>query len=164
MDSFEAHIPRLRRYARALTGDMHAADDLVQDTLERGWVKLSLWRKGSRLDQWLLAIMHNLFVNQYRSARPATQPLDDHTPVPPLRATQHDILELRDLDSVLARLPPEQREVLLLVSVEECSYADVARMLGIPQGTVMSRLSRARERLRALLEAGDEATRMRRVK
>lgn len=164
MDSFADHLPRLRRYARALTGDRHAADDLVQDTLERGWTKLPLWRRGSRLDAWLLAIMHNVFVNQIRSRPPAAASLDDLVVEPATRAVQGDELEVRDLQAALAQLPPEQREVLLLVTLEEYSYAETARLLGVPIGTVMSRLARAREKLRGLLEAGTGPARLRIVK
>lgn len=162
MDRLENHLPRLRRYARALTGDRHAADDLVQDTLERGWSRLALWRPGSRLDGWLLAIMHNLFVNQYRRNPPPATPLDDLPGEPAVRAAQGDALAVRDLDRALAQLPPEQREVLLLVALEELPYAEVARLTGVPVGTVMSRLSRAREKLRVVLaeESGRAALRI----
>ncbi|WP_163832538.1 sigma-70 family RNA polymerase sigma factor [Spartinivicinus ruber] len=151
MDSFEVYLPRLRRYAIALTGDHHAADDLVQDTLERGWKKLSLFRRGSRLDKWLMTIMHNVFVNQYRSRKPIADALHELHEEPSTRATQTDALELRDIRSAIALLPIEQREVLLLVTLEEYSYADTANILGVPQGTVMSRLSRARSKLAKLL-------------
>jgi RNA polymerase sigma-70 factor (ECF subfamily) len=146
-------IPRLRRYARALTGERSAADDLVQDTLERAWTKLHLWRTGSDLRAWLFTIMHNVHVNQVRSrASAATLPLDDDVPEAPVRATQADMLEVRDIDSALGRLPVEQREVLLLVALEHMSYQQSAETLGIPIGTVMSRLARGRERLRIMLE------------
>ncbi|MDE1462705.1 RNA polymerase sigma factor [Spartinivicinus poritis] len=151
MDSFEAHLPRLRRYAIALTGDQHAADDLVQDTLERGWRKLSLFRRGSRLDRWLMTIMHNVFVNQYRRRIPQPDPYHELNEEPSSRATQADALELRDIRVAIAQLPIEQREVLLLVTLEEYSYVDTAKILGIPQGTVMSRLSRARAKLATIL-------------
>lgn len=164
MDSFDAHLPRLRRYARALTGDRHAADDLVQDTLERGWSKFSLWRRGSRLDAWLLTIMHNVFVNQYRSRPEAAVSIDELVAEPASRAAQSDALELRDLQLALASLPPEQREVLLLVALEEYSYIDAARIVGVPVGTVMSRLSRAREKLRGILAESGEGARLRIVK
>lgn len=150
-------IPRLRRYARALTGERSAADDLVQDTLERAWSKLHLWRRGSDLRAWLFTIMHNVHVNQVRSrAAGATLPLDDDIADAPVRATQADMLEVRDIDAAVRRLPMEQREVLLLVALERMSYDETAKALGIPIGTVMSRLSRARERLRVML-AGDLA-------
>lgn len=152
-------IPRLRRYARALTGEGTAADDLVQDTLERAWSKLHLWRSGSDLRAWLFTIMHNVHVNQVRSrAATATLPLDDDMPDAPVRATQADMLEVRDIDAALRRLPVEQLEVLLLVALENMSYQETANALGIPIGTVMSRLARARDRLRIMLAADPPAS------
>lgn len=148
-----AEIPRLRRYARALTGNAAEADDLLQDTLERALGKWLLWRPGN-LRAWLLTMMHHVFINQ-RRARPPLVTVNDEPPEIPVRPQQQDKLDMRDLDRALACLPPEQRAVLLLVGLEELSYADTARVLGIPLGTVMSRLSRARERLRDIL-AGDE--------
>jgi RNA polymerase sigma-70 factor (ECF subfamily) len=145
------HIPRLRRYARALVGERHAADDLVQDTLERAINKFHLWRPGSDLRAWLFTIMHNVFVNQLRArgARPE-EPLDESLDVAALSSSV-DRLEMRDLDAALALLPVEQREVVLLVGMEELSYAEAAKALGVPIGTVMSRLFRGRERLRTLM-------------
>jgi RNA polymerase sigma-70 factor (ECF subfamily) len=145
-------IPRLRRYARALTGERGAADDLVQDTLERAWIKLHLWRHGSDLRAWLFTIMHNVHVNQVRSRSSASMvPLDDEIQDAPVRPTQSDMLEVRDIDAALRRLPLEQREVVLLVALERMSYDETAKTLRIPIGTVMSRLARARERLRVML-------------
>lgn len=149
-----AEIPRLRRYARALTGEAVRADDLVQDTLERALGKWSLWGAGN-LRAWLFSIMHNLFVNQARSPRLVDYPGDEALPDLPTRATQNDALELRDFAHSLSRLPEEQREVVLLVALEDLSYGDTAKVLGVPVGTVMSRLSRGRERLRALLEGSE---------
>jgi len=143
-------IPRLRRYARALAGDQAAADDLVQDTLERAWAKLHLYRRGTDLRAWLFTVMHNVYVNQLRAVRPGAQ-LDEELPELSQPARQSDGLELRDLDRAIRRLPPEQREVLLLVVLEDMSYEKAAATLGIPIGTVMSRLARAREKLRAML-------------
>ena len=143
-------IPRLRRYARALTGDRATADDLVQDTLERAWAKLHLYRRGTDLRAWLFTVMHNVHVNRVRAAR-AADPLDDEMPELAQRAPQGDALVVRDLERAIARLPAEQREVLLLVTLEDMSYDEVARTLGIPIGTVMSRLSRAREKLRLMM-------------
>jgi len=142
-------IPRLRRYARALAGDRIAADDLVQDTLERAWSKLHLYRRGTDLRAWLFTVMHNVYVNQLRAMRPAAQ-FDEEMPELALPA-RTDTLELRDLDAAIRRLPPDQREVLLLVALEEMSYDEAAGTLGIPIGTVMSRLARAREKLRSML-------------
>lgn len=149
------HLPRLRRYARALTGDRMAADDLVQDTVERALSRSMLFRGGSKLDAWLLN-MHNIFVSQVRQAalRPATTSIDEISTVPSTLPAQDQKLELRDLERALAGLPLEQREVLLLIGLEEFSYEEAADILRIPVGTVMSRLSRARERLRVLLAGG----------
>jgi RNA polymerase sigma factor (sigma-70 family) len=143
-------IPRLRRYARALVGDRAAADDLVQDTLERAWAKLHLYRRGTDLRAWLFTVMHNVHVNKVRATR-ATDPLEDEMPELAQRASQGDALMVRDLDRSISRLPAEQRSVLLLVTLEDMSYDEVARTLGIPIGTVMSRLSRARDKLRAMM-------------
>jgi RNA polymerase sigma-70 factor (ECF subfamily) len=143
-------IPRLRRYARALVGDRATADDLVQDTLERAWAKLHLYRRGTDLRAWLFTVMHNVHVNRVRASR-VTDTLEDEMPELAQRAPQGDALLVRDLDRGISRLPAEQRAVLLLVTLEEMSYEQVARTLGIPIGTVMSRLSRAREKLRALM-------------
>lgn len=148
-----ACLPRLRRYARALLGGRAEADDLVQDTVERGWDKLSTWRRGSDMRGWLFGIMHNLHVDQLRRPALSTEPLDEELS---LAAPGGDAaagrLALRDMDSALRRLPPEQRAVVLLVALEEMSYDEVAAALDIPLGTVMSRLSRGRERLRLLME------------
>ena len=149
-DSIVELIPRLRRYARALAGDRVAADDLVQDTLERAWSKFHLYRRGTDLRAWLFTVMHNVYVNQLRGRRPAV-PLDEEMPELAQPAREIDALVLRDLDAAIRRLPPDQREVLLLVALEEMSYDEAAGALGIPIGTVMSRLARAREKLRAML-------------
>ena len=143
-------IPRLRRYARALVSDRAAADDLVQDTLERAWIKFHLYRDGTDLRAWLFTVMHNVHVNRIRSTR-ATDVLDDEMPEMAQRPAQGDSLMVRDLDRAIVRLPDEQRAVLLLVALEDMSYDEVARTLGIPIGTVMSRLSRAREKLRTMM-------------
>lgn len=153
---FAQEIPRLRRYARALTGDRSAADDLVQDTLERALSRFHLWRQGSDLRAWLFTIMHNIFVNQARSrSRRQHEALEGDPDAEALRVRDPEWLELRDLASALARVPDEQRAVLLLVGLEQFTYGEAARILDIPIGTVMSRLSRGRERLRVLL--GGEA-------
>ena len=153
--SLVAHIPGLRRYARALTGDAWAADDLVQDTLERACSRWRLWLAGSDLRAWLFTLMHNLFISQLRQVqRQAAQvrvvDLDDvaHELQAPLAAPGLAL----DLQRCLLRLPMDQRAVLLLVSVEEMSYAEVAKVTSVPIGTVMSRLSRARDRMRELLD------------
>ena len=161
---FDEHIPRLRRYARALTGDRVQAEDLVQECLARAWEKLSLWRRGSDLRAWLFTILHNVFVNELRRAkrRPELLGFDDENFEVPRRATQEDGLAMRDLEAALYGLPLEQRTVLLLVALEELSYEQTAKALNIPVGTVMSRLARARERLR--LQLNGEGPALRRVK
>lgn len=159
-----AEIPRLRRYARAMLGDRAAADDLVQDTLERAWSRLFQWRPGSDLRAWLFGIMHNLRVDQLRRPGLSTQSIGDDDLELPTRPTQTDALELRDIESALNHLPDEQREVLLLVALEEMSYADIATTLGIPVGTVMSRLSRGRERLRLIMNGDTANARLRVVR
>jgi RNA polymerase sigma-70 factor, ECF subfamily len=148
-DLIVPYIPNLRRYARALVGDRDGADDLVQDTLERAVRKFHLWRPGD-LRAWLFSIMHNVFVNQLKARKVAPDvELDENFAAPMPGATSMDII---DLQRGLATLAPEQREVVLLIALEDMSYADVSRTLGIPMGTVMSRLSRGRERLRRAME------------
>lgn len=144
-----ACIPRLRRYARALLGERGSADDLVQDTVERGWQKLASFRRGADLRPWLFSIMHNLHVDQLRRPALATVALDGQSE--PAAAAAPERGDIRDLETALQLLPDEQRAVLLLVVLEDLSYDEVAGILGIPLGTVMSRLSRARERLRLLM-------------
>ncbi len=158
-----AEIPRLRRYARALTGDASRADDLVQDTLERALSRWLLWRPGN-LRAWLFTIMHNIFVNQLRSAGHLDYRPDELLPDLPVRAEQEDGLVLRDLDRALQQVPAEQREALLLVTLEELSYAEAAKVLGVPVGTIMSRLFRARERLRSALQGEVSITHLKVVK
>ena len=150
------HIPGLRRYARALIGDGWAADDLVQDTLERACGQWRLWRAGTDLRAWLFTLMHNLFANQARSASRRVSAglrvdLDDVEGE--LRAPDTGVELALDLQHCLLRLPDEQRAVLLLVSLEDLSYEEVSKVLSIPVGTVMSRLSRARSRLRELMDS-----------
>lgn len=148
-DQVVVYIPNLRRYARALVADRDAADDLVQDTLERAVRKFRLWRPGD-LRAWLFSLMHNVFVNQLKARRIAPDAeLDENVAAPPPSATGDDIA---DLQWALLRLAPEQREILLLVALEDMTYAEVSRALGIPIGTVMSRLARGRERLRKLMD------------
>ena len=160
-----AEIPRLRRYARALTGERAAADDLVQDTLERAWSRSAQWRPGGELRAWLFGIMHNLRIDQLRRPGAVARSLDEADgDLLPVRPAQSDGLEVRDLDAALACLPEEQRAVLLLVALEEMRYEDIARTLGIPLGTVMSRLSRGRERLRRILDGRPPAVSLRVVR
>ncbi|MDT9000284.1 RNA polymerase sigma factor [Paucibacter sp. APW11] len=158
LDEALPHLPRLRRYAHLLTGDGASADDLLQDTLERAAAKWALWQperghgtRAEALRAWLLTLMHRLFLNQLRDLRQHLyeEYQDEASPAPDPQAQLH--LRL-DLERALAALPAISREVLLLVCVEELSYEAAAEVLDLPVGTVMSRLSRARERLRALMQ------------
>jgi RNA polymerase sigma-70 factor (ECF subfamily) len=145
-------IPRLRRYARALTGSVDGADDLVQDCLERALGRLHMWRSGSNMRAWLFAILHNRFVNDVRRARirPDVGSLPDWQVGGTVRAIQDDVVMLRSVLVGLRQLPDDQRAALLLIGLEEMSYREAAEVLKVPIGTLMSRLARARERLREL--------------
>jgi RNA polymerase sigma-70 factor (ECF subfamily) len=149
----EDEIPRLRRYARALTRDLSAADDLVQDCLTRALGKAHLWQEGSDLRAWLFTILHNQHVNQVRRAvrEGAAVALGDNEPHLTSSASQTRRLELRDLERAITQLPEEQRSVILLVGLEGMRYEEVASVLDVPVGTVRSRLSRGREMLRQLM-------------
>jgi RNA polymerase sigma factor (sigma-70 family) len=145
----EPLIPALRRYARALVRNRADADDLVQDCLERA---VSRWyqRRDGNVRAWLFTILHNLAVNQFRQSAVHGR----HLPIDETNqdnfgeaAVQEQKLMYQDVLTKLARLPKDHRAVLLLVAVEDLSYADAAKVLNIPVGTLMSRLSRARERL-----------------
>ena len=151
--SIEAEIPRLRRYARALTRDAAAADDLVQDCLARALGKLHLWQEGTDLRAWLFTILHNQYVNQVRRAvrEGVAVGLSETEPMLTRAPPQAKRLELRDLDRAIAKLPQEQRSVILLVGLEGMRYEEVAEVLDVPVGTVRSRLSRGREALRRLM-------------
>jgi RNA polymerase sigma factor (sigma-70 family) len=146
-------IPQLRRYARALTGDTWSADDLVQDTLERACDRWHLWQGGTDLRAWLFTLMHNLFVDgARRTMRQSSRRVDFDERAEQVAAPPSGVEHALDLQRCLLRLPEEQREVLLLVTLHDLSYEEVARITCAPLGTVMSRLSRARARLRELLE------------
>jgi RNA polymerase sigma-70 factor (ECF subfamily) len=156
-DEIIEYVPHLRRYARALIRNRELADDLVQDTLERALRYAGLFAIGTDLRAWLFTIMHNVFVGQVRkrSALALHVPVDDESLLESEFATQDENLrrlELRDVSDALQQLPAGQREVVLLVGLEDMSYADVALALDIPVGTVMSRLSRGRQRLRELMD------------
>ena len=157
-------VPRLRRYARALVGNREDADDLVQDTLERALAKSSLWRGVADMRAWLFGMMHNLYVDGVRRPKLRSVALDDDTPEVALAPTQGEYLAVVDLQAALEKLSVEQREIILLIALEDMSYAEVAVALGIPMGSVMSRLSRGRERLRRLMEGQPDPVRLKAVK
>lgn len=158
-------VPRLRRYAVALLADRSRADDLVQDTLERALSRLNLWQSGTDMRRWLFTIMHNIHVNAVRRSirRGSEMNIDDVEDRLVQAPAQTDSVVVRDLTVAMRELPSEQVEVLVLVALEGMAYREVAQILDIPLGTVMSRLSRARQSLRRMLD-GVESPALRRVK
>ncbi len=159
------NIPHLRRYARSLTRDRQQSEDLVQDCLDRALSRMSQWQSDTNLRAWLFTIMHNLHVNSlrrwHRSGR--WESIEQSDTADQRQPGQEGMMQMRDLEQALNQLSDEQREVLILVCVEGMSYDEVARVLGIATGTVMSRLHRAREALRRLLN-GEAPTKLRRIK
>ena len=165
MDEIEECVPALRRYARALTHDPDRADDLVQDCLERAIRKRGLWRPSGTVRSWMFRILLNIHRNDVRQLRRAPAPvsldaLPGSDPAGP--DVQPGRLALAETARAMQALPLEQREALLLVAVEEMSYAEAAAVLSIPAGTLMSRLARARATLRDLTQT--EAPKLRTVK
>jgi len=153
-DQIVDQIPHLRRYAAALLRDRDAADDLVQDCLTRAFDRLHLWQPTGTMRSWLFTILHNLHVNQAlkQGREPDIRSDTDHLERHPAPPDTDAGLIARDIASALAQLPDEQRSVVLLVGLEGMSYADVAEITDTPLGTVMSRLSRGRERLRQIMD------------
>jgi RNA polymerase sigma-70 factor, ECF subfamily len=161
-DQLAQHIPRLRRYARALTHDAAWSDDLVQDTLERALQRRWQFRADSSLTAWLFTILYRLFLNDV--ARRRLPSIDESEVAEP--AVTPDFPMQIDMQRALAKLTPEQRAVIVLVGLEQISYQEAAEVLGVPIGTVMSRLSRAREHLRSYLSGAPAigAARLSRIK
>lgn len=159
-----AEIPRLRRYARALLRDRDAADDLVQDCLERALSRIDNWQTGDSPRRWLFTIMHHIFIDQTRKLKRQSETLahfaemSEASAAPP---TQLESVASREVFDALQSIGPERRAALLLVSVEGLTYAEAATVLGIPAGTLMSRIARGREELRGLL---DDAARRRTIR
>jgi RNA polymerase sigma-70 factor, ECF subfamily len=149
----EQQIPRLRRYARALTRNRERADDLVQDTLTRALIKEQFWQPGTNLRAWLFTIMHNQNVNSIRRDIRVSEVVDMEQISVTLPATTDPTVsrQMFELERALAELPLEQRQVILLVGLEGMSYEEAAGILSVPVGTVRSRLSRGRNFLRKLL-------------
>ena len=148
----EQEIPRLRRYARALTRNAVRADDLVQETLVRALRKERLWQAGTNLRAWLFTIMHKQNVNVRRAMRDDTVDLENCSESLTATTDPTASRQLRELDHALAQLPEEHRQVILLVGLEGMSYEDTAAILDVPIGTIRSRLSRGRESLRKLMD------------
>ena len=145
----EKEIPRLRRYAWALLHDESRADDLVQDTLLRAVAKQHLWQAGTDLRAWLFTIMHNGHVNNVRRAVRDRAVVDVEDVASTLVATTDPTAsrQLHELDRAIARLPLQQRQAILLIGLEGMRYDEAAVVMGVPIGTVKSRLSRAHEAL-----------------
>lgn len=158
-------VASLRRYARALVRDRGDSDDLVQETLARALSRADRFQPGTNLRAWLFTIMHNLHVNQVRqsAARPPEVPVDDALGQLVSAPQQEARVQLHEMSAALALLPEEQRQVLLLIAMEGLKYEEVAQILGVPVGTVMSRLSRARHAMRCAL-ASEGGVSLRRVK
>lgn len=147
-------IPALRRYARVLTRDLHQADDLVQDCLERALTRMDQVRDQADLRPWLFTIAYRLNVSRWRRLRRLVPMAETSFPEPLQDAGQIPHLEWQDMTQAFGRLSDDHRQVLLLVGVEGLDYKAVSEILGVPVGTVMSRLSRARSALHDL--AGHE--------
>ncbi len=159
----EQQIPALRRYAFALLRDHDGADDLVQDCLERALARLHLRRDDGNLRAWLFTILRNLYINAHRNRKRRGTHVEIDAFAQSLPADADNSLEAREALSALDQLPEEQKSLLLLIGVEDFSYEEAAQALGLPIGTIMSRLSRARQRLRTIIETGRPAF-LRRVK
>lgn len=165
LDEIEESVPALRRYARALTRNADRADDLVQDCLERAIRKQALWKPTGSLKGWLFRILLNLYRNELRTSRRR----GEHVPVetllvePSVAPAQPGRIALAEMAKAIDTLGAEQREALLLVVLEGMSYGEAADVIGVPIGTLMSRLGRARAALRAATGSADEP-RLRTVK
>lgn len=156
-------IPALRRYAFTLLHQQDEADDLVQDCLERAIRKQSLWQKGTSLRAWLFTMQHNLFINQLKQKARKPKLVVSSNALSHIQAPDQPNVIMKDIQYCLQQLAEDQREVLLLVTIEGFSYKEVGEIEGIPVGTVMSRLSRARKRLQELMN-GETQTVLREVK
>jgi RNA polymerase sigma-70 factor, ECF subfamily len=149
-------LPSLRRYAVALVGNAALADDLVQDSIERALRQAAQLRDIHSIPAWLRRILHNLYIDEIRRnrGRGTHHDITDFSDHPELAVQALDGLSNRDLVRAMNALSFEHRQILLLVGLEDLSYRDIVDELGIPIGTVMSRLARARERLRSLMQEG----------
>lgn len=156
-------IPALRRYAFTLSQQQDEADDLVQDCLERAIRKQELWQKGSSLRAWLFTMQHNIFINQLKMKARRPELVSTSESLMHIKEPNQPNVIMRDIHYCMRQLSEDQREVLLLVTVEGFSYKEVGEIMGIPLGTVMSRLSRARKTLQELMN-GEKQTVLREVK
>jgi RNA polymerase sigma-70 factor, ECF subfamily len=149
----EQEVPRLRRYARALTRDIGHADDLVQSCLVRALAKEHLWQPGSNLRVWLFTVLHNLHINRVRRLmREQDNAIVASASLALAQSEPSARLDLLDVEQAIKKLPEVQRRVILLIGLEGMRYDEAAQILGVPIGTVRSRIARARQMLRELLE------------
>ncbi len=157
-DRMLAAVPSLRAFAISLTNNRDRADDLVQDTLMRAWANLDRFERGTNLEAWLFTILRNRFHSEYRSRRGEVEDADDsYAARLKTHPDQQAHLDYEDFRAALAKLPMDQREALLLVGAQGMPYEEVAQVMGVPVGTVKSRVNRARIRLAALLDINSEA-------
>jgi len=159
-------IPSLRRYAWALSGDANQADDLVQECLARAISRRKLWISHKSMRPWLFTIMHNLYLNEARQASkvPVAGSIEDYGKSAIAQSDADTFCAISDFEQSLNQLSPEHRETLLLVGLEQLSYKEAAKVAGVPVGTIMSRLSRAREQLSKNLSGEIQVASIRRVK
>jgi RNA polymerase sigma-70 factor (ECF subfamily) len=153
-DRMVAVLPRLRRFAHALTGSTEQADDLVQDACLRALSRIDLWQPGTRLDSWMYRIAQNIWLDRLRANKVRGEVVDitgEEIAGPDGRQITESELTLQAVGAAMGRLPPEQRAMVALVCIEGASYKEAAEIAGVPVGTVMSRLARARRTLNAII-------------
>ncbi len=157
-DQMLAAVPSLRAFANFLTGNRDRADDLVQDTLMRAWANIDRFKRDTNLEAWLFTILRNCFHSEYRKRRREVEDVDgSYAARLKTNPDQQSHLDYEDFLTALPKLPPDQREALLLVGAHGLSYEEAAEVCGVPLGTVKSRVNRARNRLTALLDLNSEA-------
>jgi RNA polymerase sigma-70 factor (ECF subfamily) len=160
-DRMVAVLPRLRRFAHALTGNSEQADDLVQDACLRALSRIDLWQPGTRLDSWMYRIAQNIWLDRLRANKVRGETLDldatEGIAGSDGRVVTESELTLQAVAAAMDRLPPEQRATVALVCIEGASYKEAAEISGVPVGTVMSRLARARRALNAILNQPQHA-------
>lgn len=158
-EELTALLPRLRRFARGLTRDAADADDLCQQTIERALKAQNQWQEGTRLDAWTYKIMRNQWIDETRARKRRSETFGREEEGTNVGSAGHidaeNLVELGNVGRALARLPDEQREAVVLVLVEGFAYKEAAEIVGVPQGTLTSRLGRGREAL--LRELGEAA-------
>jgi RNA polymerase sigma-70 factor, ECF subfamily len=157
-DQLVALLPKLRRFAYGLTGSVDEGDDVVQSACERALLRVGQFTPGSRFDSWMYCIVQTVWIDRIRKKSRSELGVDPadlaQHPAGDAAREQENRLALEEARRAILRLPPEQREVLMLVSVEGMGYRQAAEILGVPIGTVMSRLSRGRIALAKAIEAG----------